>query len=195
MTNPGDTTMKLDRSFYIVQGATKVSDKLSTAVAYVYERNGKPYAQMFEGKSAKPAHHYSYTNAARREQCVKNFFDIVRGHEARRAEQRAAKKAKLAGGHKVQVGHVMVSSWGYDQTNVDYYQVVALVGRRSVQVRRIGSTLSEGDAMHSGKSVPLIDSFHGDVTTHRVNEHGGIKIGHQYASIWEGRPMFCSFYA
>ncbi len=187
--------MQLDRSFYVVAGATKVLDKNSTAVAYVYERSGKLYAQMFEGKSAKPAHHYSYTNAARREQCVRNFFEIVQGHEARRAEAKAAKKAKLAGPHKLQLGHVLCSSWGYDQTNVDWYQVVALVGRRSVQVRRIGTTMTEGSTHHSGQCIPLIDSFHGDITTHRVNEHNGIKIGHQYASLWDGRPKFCSFYA
>ena len=185
--------MKLDREFYIVSGTTKVSDKRSTAVAYVYECDGKLYAQLFSGKSAKPTGHYSYTNAARREQCVKNFFEIVQGHEKRRAEAKAAKSANLAGPHKLQVGHVLASSWGYDQTNVDYYQVVGLVGKRSVQIRRIGGTLSEGDSMLSGKVVPLIDSFHGDVTTHRVSEANSIKVGHQCASLWDGRPMYCSF--
>lgn len=39
--------------------------------------------------------------------------------------------------HGVKVGDLFVSSWGYEQTNVDFFQVVALVGARSVRVREV----------------------------------------------------------
>lgn len=39
--------------------------------------------------------------------------------------------------HGVKVGDLFSSSWGYEQTNVDFFQVVALVGARSVRVREV----------------------------------------------------------
>ena len=37
----------------------------------------------------------------------------------------------------VKVGDIFESSWGYDQTNVDFFQVVKLVGKTSVRVREV----------------------------------------------------------
>ena len=37
----------------------------------------------------------------------------------------------------VKVGDIFSSSWGYDQTNVDFFQVIALVGESSVRVREV----------------------------------------------------------
>lgn len=39
--------------------------------------------------------------------------------------------------HGVKVGDLFYSSWGYEQTNVDFFQVVSLVGARSVRVREV----------------------------------------------------------
>lgn len=37
----------------------------------------------------------------------------------------------------VKVGDLFRSSWGYEQTNVDFFQVIALVGDSSVRVRQV----------------------------------------------------------
>lgn len=37
----------------------------------------------------------------------------------------------------VKVGDIFSTSWGYDQTNVDFFQVVELVGNLSVRVREV----------------------------------------------------------
>lgn len=39
--------------------------------------------------------------------------------------------------YNVKVGDLFCSSWGYDQTNIDFFQVVALVGSASVRVRQV----------------------------------------------------------
>lgn len=39
----------------------------------------------------------------------------------------------------IQVGDIFYASWGYDQTNVDYYVVTRLVGRCSVELQEIGT--------------------------------------------------------
>lgn len=45
--------------------------------------------------------------------------------------------AKTANKFGVQVGDIFSASWGYDQTNVDFFQVIALVGSASVRVREV----------------------------------------------------------
>jgi len=56
-----------------------------------------------------------------------------------------AKKAPAkANKFGVKVGDIFSASWGYEQTNNDFFQVVALVGESSVRVREV--------------SLPMIDS-------------------------------------
>lgn len=46
-------------------------------------------------------------------------------------------KHEKANKYGVQVGDIFSASWGYEQTNVDFFQVVALVGESSVRVREV----------------------------------------------------------
>ena len=49
----------------------------------------------------------------------------------------------------VKVGDVFYSSWGYEQTNVDFFQVVALVGKKSVRIREVNLTMADETPMCS----------------------------------------------
>lgn len=65
------------------------------------------------------------------------------------------------------VGDLFRDEWGYEQTNVDYYQVVALKGRHTIIVKRLnekhGEVLSEnGISTLTGRSRPIRDSFKTD---------------------------------
>lgn len=46
-------------------------------------------------------------------------------------------KAEKVNKYGVKVGDLFSASWGYDQTQVDFFQVVALVGETSVRVREV----------------------------------------------------------
>lgn len=62
------------------------------------------------------------------------------------------KKTEKANKYGVKVGDLFESSWGYEQTNVNFFQVVALVGESSVRVREVYPELIEEDAI-SGMSA------------------------------------------
>lgn len=49
----------------------------------------------------------------------------------------APTKTKTDNIYGVKVGDIFSASWGYEQTNVDFFQVVALVGKTSVRVRQV----------------------------------------------------------
>lgn len=48
-----------------------------------------------------------------------------------------AKKAEAVNQYGIKVGDIFSASWGWEQTNVDFFQVVALVGKTSVRVREV----------------------------------------------------------
>lgn len=52
----------------------------------------------------------------------------------------------------VKVGDLFYCSWGYEQTNVDFFQVVALVGTKSVRVKEVRPILTNENAVSSMSS-------------------------------------------
>lgn len=43
----------------------------------------------------------------------------------------------------IKVGDFFKATWGYDQTNVDWFQVIALAGKSSVRVREVNPPIIE----------------------------------------------------
>lgn len=60
----------------------------------------------------------------------------------------------------VRVGDLFYGSWGYEQTNVDFFQVVALRAKHTAVLRRIAGDYIGGFSM-SGNVRPCRDAFTG----------------------------------
>jgi len=93
------------------------------------------------------------------------------------------------------VGDIYVCSWGYEQTNIDYYQVVRVLPK-SVVVQAIDSTRSYDGPMH-GQSFPIANRFCGEERTVRlrVDGTGGTSFrvnSFSWAYPWNGKPSFFS---
>lgn len=101
-----------------------------------------------------------------------------------------------------QIGDVLVSSWGYDQTNVNYFQVV-WKSEKSIRVKEIGSRIDE-DGFMCGHAMPVKNEFvdrkwlrippEGKLC--RVSEDGWVRIDDViHAHKWDGQPNYVSWYA
>ena len=66
------------------------------------------------------------------------------------------------------VGDVLCCRWGYDQTNVDYYQVTKLVGKTMVEIRKIEAHKVEDMSMQ-GWSTPRCGQFIGEPLRRKAN--------------------------
>lgn len=126
----------------------------------------------------------------------------------------AAEKATDADVNGVKVGDLFCMSWGYEQTNVDFFQVVALAGKTSVRVRNVNPpVISEDECsgmscnrtyeitrelLPGAFSVFIHDSEKGDIK--RVNKADNglpyLKIGSHYAHICKGETetQYVSWY-
>lgn len=63
------------------------------------------------------------------------------------------------------------ASWGYDQTNIDYYEVTKLVGSQMVEYRQIGCESVTTEFMQ-GKSVPSPGKYISEPKRARVSDYG-----------------------
>lgn len=176
------------RDFFIPAGALVVRDKASSAVCYIYaDTLGRPCAMGFAGRRQKPDFRVRYLTPERREAAVRQYFAGVQSIEASR-KQRQERPRKL------QVGHVLYASWGYEQTNIDWYQVTDLVGDTMVELRKIAGQVTDYDARDQGRVVPQIDAFTGEPIRRRA-KGDGVKIDDvRWASLWDGRPKSWSSY-
>ncbi len=96
----------------------------------VIEDGKKPVVQIWRGKSKKPTYHYAFSNVEKMENWIQEKIKERR----ERLEQEAADKEigkKLISEYKlnIKVGDIFYTSWGYGQTNIDFYKVLEVRGR------------------------------------------------------------------
>lgn len=99
-----------------------------------------------------------------------------------------------------QIGEILCCTWGYDQTNVDFYQVVGKTAK-TIKVREIEKTVREFGFM-CGYSVPIRDAFvdepyYGDGRSEfTIQCRRALKAPkYGWMSRWSGRPVYTSWYA
>jgi len=180
------------------QTCQHVRCKLGDAEAWQWtDSTGRPCAVGFLGRAqngwrwSRPAafgHVYFRTTDARRAWLGELFARAQRLADSSAAKR--AEKAKLrAKQHSLQVGDILRASWGYDQTNIDYYEVTALVGSQMVEVREIAARAQETGFM-SGDSVPAPGQYIGEAKRRRVSDYGArdsVKV-HDCAHAYLIRP-------
>jgi hypothetical protein len=91
--------------------------------------------------------------------------------------------------HNVKLGDIFCCSWGYDQTNVDYYEVTKVMGSM-VEVREIGQQ-REDTAWLQGECAPAPGHFIGKPMRKRVNVCSGtpsIKV-YSFAYAYRIEPL------
>lgn len=125
---------------------------------YYYESgNGKPCAIAFAGKAQKPAYLFAYRDEQERETHAAQWIE---GESKRRQERSQAKAEKLQFQHTLKEGDLLRAQWGYEQTNNDFYQVVAVKGK-SVIVREIAQKKEYSQSM-AGTTQSLKNHFIGE---------------------------------
>ena len=98
--------------------------------------------------------------------------------------------------HNIKKGDIFVNSWGYDQTNIDYYKVVG-VTEKSVKIRKLKSKETETGFM-SGDSIPTNQFAESKTQTKRVLYSGDepyLRLDYGWTGLWDGSPQRYSNYA
>lgn len=176
---------------YIPSGFIEHAHPDADAVVYV-SPDGQPRALGYVGTAGRPAFNFRFNSEAHRESYLTTWLANQRAAAARRVQRMEERKTAV---HTLVEGDIVYSTWGYDQTNVDFYQVVRVVSEKTVQVRQIAKETVETGFM-SGKATPLKDQFLADspAVSRRASGQRVSKVDRDHgASKWDGQPVSCSW--
>jgi len=142
------------------------------AIFHYTNPSGALCALAFAGKAIKPAFRYRFRSAKLREQHCNEWAGRVMLAAATTTERRVARNQA----HTLAIGDVLISMWGYEQTNVDYYEVIELHGRTQVTLRQIARrTEVTGDMQ--GDCAPVPGQFIGEPSRRRVDgAHNAVRF-------------------
>ena len=186
--------MTLSREFYIPKNAKEIKDVNTDAVAYVEDReNGTKYtAMVFAGKRSKYDKYYGFKTAERRDAYVKEYFeDIAASYESKKKYANKKKEMAAENQDKYKVGDILCSSWGYDQTNIDFYQIVKKT-KSMITIHQIGKEYDANGTPegYDDKVIPAKDYFIGKEMKKKIGAYGISINTYQSASLWDGQPKY-----
>lgn len=99
---------------------------------------------------------------------------------------------------KIEIGAILVSSWGYDQTNVNFYVVIEMTPKmvKMLPLKRI-SRQEDGHCSMSGTTTAAQEAdFRAEIVKRKIGSDNWIKIeSYQYAHLWDGKKEYESWYA
>jgi len=181
-------TLSLPRSFYVPSNTPVVTTHPTGTNLEIHTYTSSQGAfglVAFRGKQGKPFVNTYYRTEAVRDAnvatLVQNALDEAR-HKADRKETLAVQDAEFI--KTIKVGDIWSCSWGYDQTNVDFYVVVKVTGKM-VHLREIGSRFVSADQV-----VPDATRFVSNALSRKI-VHGGCSLeSYKWAHPFEGGSAY-----
>ena len=93
-----------------------------------------------------------------------------------------------------EIGTILHASWGYDQTDVDWFQVTKVKGK-SIWLRPIRENSSDAGNCSYGYTQPRRNEFNGVEFRKTVQPNGYVCSPLRgYLRKWDGKPQYCSSY-
>ena len=186
--------MKKQFPRYIPQDSTPIERAGLPAIVYAYtSKDGKPAAISYRGSSSKNVWHYRFLTKDQRTKRIDQFFDDI----ALKEDSKLTRKVERATfRHDYKIGDILYSSWGYEQTNIDFYQVTATT-KKTITVCQIKSTQTTTDAQFmSGEVTPRpYEYIPGKTFIRKVLPSGYIHLSSfESAQKFDGRPKHNSWY-
>jgi hypothetical protein len=117
---------------YIPEGYTPhtpPTPRTDGAIAYVQDFEGPTgktlyYAKGFRSdKQINDDFNFRFTTNEQREKFLNNWYAGLDANLARKQAKKDTVKLAKTKGHPFKVGTILVNSWGYEQTNIDFYKV------------------------------------------------------------------------
>jgi hypothetical protein len=176
--------------------------KENDAEVYIKKDNDLVIMGYRSKRQVKPAFNYRYLTIKDRDNKITTFFarikEIASDKQARRKERKSFKP-------NYKKGDIFYASWGYDQTNVDFVQVIKTTAK-TVTVKEIGqkSISKKGysgmsDFRTATKDNFIVDSYltpDNENNKYVISSSNCFHIGSsRYFYPWDGEELYNSWYA
>jgi hypothetical protein len=154
----------------------------------------------------KPLFNYRFRSVESMIEFCNQWIEKVEKNIKAENERKALKKeAQKNMNHIFEVGSIFYNSWGYEQTNISFYQVVE-VKSKSIMIQKIASSFVKGSEGFMCANVkPVKNAFIGEPILKKVivsvgyNGNIGYHIKSQYGGFYEYKNqesgVYSSWYA
>lgn len=166
-------------------------------VVYLYTtKQGKPAAIAYQGRKNKSILHNVYRDEAQR----LDHINQQRGWWASDYKAHQEFKAKKNAPSELQAGDIVYVTWGWEQTNVDFYEILSLTpSGKSARIQHIKTHARESSPQAmAGDATPILGAYEDIPETRRtVGKFGVLTEFSKYggpAEKWDGNPVGCSWY-
>ena len=166
-------------------------------VTYVGLKN-QLCAAIWKGRQSQAYARYRFRSEDQRTAYLEEQTLAAKGREDYKEEKKKEKKGFVP---QVKVGDIFSSSWGYDQTNVSFYQVVEKPSKHFVVVKELVQEIVNVTGHMSQTVIGLKGEFRNNEEgcKMKVTKSGESEMirfnSSESARIWDGKPKYSSSYA
>jgi hypothetical protein len=199
------TGVSLKEAFAHVYGKKKVgaAPKKKAAKKAAPKKAAKKVVKKAAPKKAAKKKHTKYGKVkahVRRVAGMKKPESVHKDTKSHNVNIRVVSGYKKIGNlDEINKGDILVSHWGYDQTNVDFYTVIKKTGL-GVTLAPMGEKIVEYNSNNmSGRVLPGEINYTAKTINRKIKKYsGGVYVSintFATASKWNGQPQYFSNYA
>ena len=201
------TTRKEQKKFYLDKAKNiKTMNEPGVEIVTFTNWDDKLCSLIWYGKQSKPSKYYAWPDEIKRAEYVNERMATVM---AREIDKKVARDKRKKAKHPYKVGDILTGSWGYDQTQVETFQVVD-VKNKTIWIQMIHQATVEGsEGVMCCSVVPVKDSFvegkkpikkipqvHIGTNQNPDHEYWYVRMASYYSlRLWDGKPKYNSWYA
>jgi len=165
---------------------------------YSSEKHNCPVVMLFKPKAIKPYAHYRFNDNEKMETYIQGQIANMQKYKNMVQERKEERKGTQEQIDNVKIGDIFHHSWGYDQTNVDYYQVIEKNGRM-LTLREVAAVSVGKDGFMCDHCIAGKDQFKGEPFTKLLQFSGKTPYitisSYGWCSLWDGKENYRSWYA
>ena len=158
---------------------------------YAKEKENGMVVQAFIGKQSKPCWRYLYpkteSGSVNLNKRIESTKKSILARALSKIESKKERKNEI---ENIKAGDILYTSWGYEQTNIDFYKVLDKKGR-TIVLQELQKQMTEANSSMSGYVIPRETFTDREPFTTRT-----LKLSsYSWLSPWDGKRQYCSWYA
>lgn len=167
-----------------------ITEEYLNSLIITYEKGNYFYYLAFIGRKVYPSFKTGSATSDLRDQNVSATKTMIKNDYERKKKYFDSAKEKA---NSLQVGSIMFSDWGYEQTNINFFLIIER--KNSIlTLQEIGKN-KKFDAQDSGTCTPNKETKIGEPFKRRISKHATVIINDCYdASIYNGEELYWSSY-
>lgn len=157
----------------------------------------KPTLKITTVKAKHPYVNYYYHSEVERDQKLKAYSDRLIELEELKIQRRVDRKSEVQKfKDSLNVGDILTDSWGYDQTNVEFYKILEINEKRTkIKIQEMShETVKDSHQTHGMACDVVPGECYGPIIEKPLLSVG-IPIERSIClTKWDGRPKYKSWY-